>query len=93
MKIKKFNEEYKIDYELDIAEETSKSIISKYIDDLIDGNTLQDSFDFYCRELEESQRYIVAQTLLDMLYELNESRVVEYKNDYYIKKDAGKYNI
>lgn len=93
MKIKKFNEEYKIDYELDIAEETSKSIISKYIDDLSDGNTLQDSFDFYCRELEESQRYIVAQTLLDMLYELNESRVVEYKNGYYIKKDAGKYNI
>jgi phosphoglucomutase len=93
MKIKKITENYILDNDGDISEEYAKLIISKYIDDLTDGKTLQDSFDFYCEELEDDLRYIISQTLLDILQELYDSREIQYTNDYYIKKKARKYNI
>jgi len=96
MDIKKF-EKYEQNEDGDIGEEYAKEIISKYIDDLDSyGNskTLQDSFDYYCEEIEEDLRGFVKSDLYEVINNLQkECKKLEYSNDYYIRKDGKKYNL
>lgn len=90
MKIKKF-EKYELDIDGEIAEEYAKLIISTYLDkkneesleeifaDIIKGNNLQ-----------ESEEYIVKNTLQDYLYQLFEE-AKEIKKIYQI--GSKKYNL
>ena len=95
MKIKKFNEEYKMDDGSDIGEEYIKLIISNYIDNLSEGKTLQDSFDFFCKEdLDENLRRIVYSELRSFVNKLTDSIfMLDYTDDDYLKRDAKKYNV
>ena len=58
MKIKRFNEKYEMpdDY-YDIADEYAKLIISNYLDNLNDDNTLQKSIDYFIKldNLDDNQ--------------------------------------
>jgi hypothetical protein len=92
MKIKKFNENYNIDYEGDIGTEYAKFILSEYIDKELDGKSLQEIFIEIVEsdELEESQEYIVIQELKEVCYDIyKQSQKLKTKIEY----DSSKYNI
>jgi len=95
MKIKKFNENYELDESNDIGEEYAKLVISHYIDNLNDGKTLQDSFDYYCKDdLEEELRMIVFSEIRSFMNKFSDDvRMLDHTDDDYLKRDAGKYNV
>jgi len=95
MKHLKIYEKYEIDDGGDISEETAKEIISHYLDNLNDGDTLQDSFDYFCEELEDEN---LRMSVYDDIQHIIDSRLsnykrLEYSDDYYFKKDAKRYNL
>ena len=88
-------EKYDIDTEGDIADEYVKSIFSHYIDNLEKGGTLQDSFDFYCKEdLDEDLRQHVYHQLLHFL-QITRNKLVTlgFSDDFYLRRDSKKYNL
>jgi hypothetical protein len=91
--IKKF-EEYSIDFDYDIDYEYSKAIISRYIDNIKNGGTLQDSFDHYSEEIDEELREIVKANIMGVSKDIyNFSKKIKVSNNYFIRKDTNKYNI
>jgi len=86
MKHLKIYEKYE-DNEIDeISERYANFVVSHYIDNHLNGGTLQESFDYYCDELEDDdQRGYVDEEIEKLIDKLTE----EFK----IKKDSKKYNI
>ena len=90
-----FNEKYKIDSSGDLGEETAKSVISHYIDNMINEGTLQDSFNFYCEKIYEQERYIVMQNVKMIIVDnmAEEVKLLYHTDNDYIKNNAKKFNI
>ena len=95
MKIKRFNETYKLDDDGNISEETAKIVISHYIDNIDNGGTLQDSFDLYCKEdLEEDLRRVVFSEIRSFNNILADSIQKLYvTDDDYLRRDKYKFNL
>ena len=92
MKIKKFNEKYKIDEEGEISEEMAKFILSEYLDKKLDSATLEDVFRdiIDTDELDEDQEYIIKQELIELTYNIAQQANKIRKK---IKIDTDKYNL
>jgi len=95
MKNLKIYEEYKLDPEGDIEQEYVKAIISHYIDHMLEGGTLQNSFDFYCKvDLDEDLRSIAVNELNWFINDLKkEANHLIYTDNDYIRNSAEKYNL
>jgi hypothetical protein len=95
MKHLRLYEEYDMNLDTgDLGKEYAKAIISKYIDDLEKGKTLQDSFDFYCEKLDESLRSIVFYAIHQFTDIISDNiRLLGYTDKYYMRKNAEKYNL
>lgn len=98
MKIKRFNEKYKIDtdYSSGISEEYAKFIVSKYLDNVDkDDNkivTLQDVFNVIISgdELEEDQEILIIEDLRNLGEDIaKQASKLKTSEEY----NASKYNL
>lgn len=90
MKIKKFIESYqRVD---DVADEYSKQILSKYIDDLNDNKKIEDAFSDITKNLESYQEYQVCENLRYLINNIKKE-TDEYFEKLKIKKETDRYNL
>lgn len=99
MKIKKFNEEYKMDYENDITEEIAKSIIVHFVENELNGISLNDSFieytkDLYAEDIQDESEIDRSVIIKDELVKYCEKLLDNAKNVKNVAEyDAKKFNL